>query len=440
MKKILLPAFVSAVIGFSGMASAAAIEQVIVRQQWPWSTDVKVEYKLSGVTSPVDIGVKAYNGDVELPIPEAAISGERYGVTKDGICQFTIDPVAAFGTGQIALANFKVKLTVAASAENVNEVLYKIVDMTSGEVEDVKRSDFLNGYRGTYETNFANVGRGFTTTLKDVLVWTDVTNHTEYMTSKMVFRKIKAKGVTWRMGETDSGPETYQNSPYWVQLTNDYLIGVYPVTQYQYYSLRKSRGSYFTNETTYVDRDYYPAAGIAWGELHGYTSGSTDSWPATGHTVPTWTAVAVMRSRCNLQVDLPTEAQWEFACRAGVYNKALYSGKNYSESYIYELAWVKENSQNVMHAVNSKPPNAYGLYSMLGNSYEWTLRGNADYPTDYTQENPQLEPTGNASKYRVARGTPYSYNRTGTTAALRSGIKYDVTDKCTGFRFWFPAE
>ena len=46
----------------SAAAHGAAIEQVIVRQQWPWSTDVKIEYRLSGVTSPVDISVKAYNG------------------------------------------------------------------------------------------------------------------------------------------------------------------------------------------------------------------------------------------------------------------------------------------------------------------------------------------------------------------------------------------
>ena len=46
--------------------NAAVIEQVIVRQQWPWSTDVKVEYKVTGVTSPVNIAVRAFNGNEEL--------------------------------------------------------------------------------------------------------------------------------------------------------------------------------------------------------------------------------------------------------------------------------------------------------------------------------------------------------------------------------------
>ena len=62
MKKTMILAGLVATVSLN----AAVIEQVIVRQQWPWSTDGKVEYKVSGVTSPVNIGVRAFNGDVEL--------------------------------------------------------------------------------------------------------------------------------------------------------------------------------------------------------------------------------------------------------------------------------------------------------------------------------------------------------------------------------------
>ena len=83
-----------------------SVERVIVRQQWPWSTDVKVEYSLSGVdaSNPVNISVKAFNGEVELPSAnlDAAITGDRYGIT-DPVGSFTIDPVAAFGTEQVAI-------------------------------------------------------------------------------------------------------------------------------------------------------------------------------------------------------------------------------------------------------------------------------------------------------------------------------------------------
>lgn len=97
--------------------NAAVIEQVIVRQQWPWSTDVKVEYKLSGVTSPVDISVKAFNGNVELDSSRlaASMTGDRFGITEDGVGTIIIDPVKAFGTSKVALANFKVKLMLPVS-------------------------------------------------------------------------------------------------------------------------------------------------------------------------------------------------------------------------------------------------------------------------------------------------------------------------------------
>ena len=90
----------------------AVIEQVIVRQQWPWSTDVKVEYKVTGVTSPVDIHVRAFNGETELNSVAlaAATKGDLYGIAEDTVGSFVIDPVKAFGTSKIALANFKVKL------------------------------------------------------------------------------------------------------------------------------------------------------------------------------------------------------------------------------------------------------------------------------------------------------------------------------------------
>ena len=66
MKKLsILSAILLAVVQAN---ASAVLEQVIVRQQWPWSTDIKVEYKISGIEagSPVNIGVTAYNGDVPL--------------------------------------------------------------------------------------------------------------------------------------------------------------------------------------------------------------------------------------------------------------------------------------------------------------------------------------------------------------------------------------
>ena len=167
MKKVL------AIIAVFAAASVYAVDvdNVIVRQQWPWSTDVKVEYRLSNVGSqPVGVSVKVFNGDTELVSPdlEAACSGDLYGMTEGGVYSFTIDPVKAFGNSRIAFSDFKVRLT-AVETPGMNDVLYRIVDLTNGEYEDLTRADFYNnkGY-GSFVTNYSDLRAGFETDLEDV--------------------------------------------------------------------------------------------------------------------------------------------------------------------------------------------------------------------------------------------------------------------------------
>ena len=116
-------------------ADTAAVEQVIVRQQWPWSTDIKVEYKLSGVDieHPVNLGVRAFNGETEIDsdVLAGAIKGDVYGLCEAGVGEILIDPKAIFGEGRVALNNFKVQLSVSPSDSNAGEVIYKIFDLTT---------------------------------------------------------------------------------------------------------------------------------------------------------------------------------------------------------------------------------------------------------------------------------------------------------------------
>lgn len=410
---------------------AAVIDQVLVRQQWPWSTDVKIEYRISGLdgSAPVDIVVTAYNGNVPLDSSKLAesLSGDVYGISENGVGTILLDPIRAFGTDKTALADFNVELTVTASAENVGEVLYKVVDLGTGAVEDICRRDFLNGTCGAYETDFAKVGSGFSTTLADVLVWTAVTNRTDFMTGKMVFRKIPAKGVVWQMGETESGAATTP-TPFYATLDADYWLSVFPVTQAQFAKLRDGEcGTYFTDADDHL---LYPVADMYVGDVLRSQSSSF---------------LSRMKTKCGLDVNLPTEAQWEFACRGGNYATALYSGKAFGMSEIYDLSWASENADGSMHPVGKKRPNAYGLYEMLGNAAEYCLDRYFEYPTDTSQESPVVNP-GNAvnSGRFVFRGGAYKDSRTLMRTAYRESIDlsglWKRSNKPIGFRVCFPAD
>lgn len=121
---------------------------------------------------------------------------------------------------------------------------------------------------------------------------------------------------------------------------------------------------------------------------------------------------------------LPTEAEWEYACRAGS------TGTAYGTPG--EIAWTHENSGDAPHDVGGKAPNEWGLQDMLGNVSEWC---SDPYKGDYYQESPATDPTGPASgDNRIHRGGTYSLMALVCRAADRT---YDAANRRmsrTGFR------
>lgn len=453
-------ALASAAMAFT--ASAVTIDRVIVRQQWPWSTDIRVEYEISEIdeNEPVDICVEAFNGNDPLDSARlnSAISGRTWNIKKGGIGSFTIDPALAFGTDDIAFSDFKVKLSTVKSAENMDEVLYRIYDLQNGAREDVSRAMLLNGEKGAISRDYSALGESFgaaagefSTPFEDVLIWTGVTNDVKYKTTHLVMRKIPAKGSSYLMGTNacqSLGKDASNQVAHWVSFTNDYYVSVFEVTEGQFltlitnssYSIKSTMN--YTNATDRYFRPYY-------GSIMTDIAPHIGSWPAGGHTIAGENNfLHILRTLVGDNgFDLPTEAVWEYVCRAGSTND-LYIGKNYSSACLNMIARWSGNNPNTADPIDynclaseggtaivgSYAPNAWGLYDMYGNMSEMCLDRVCADLSPYSGEDPWGAPESNVYYNRVVRGGGCTSNiKTGLYSSYRTnGNSYSNTHKGTG--------
>lgn len=447
-------------------ACAAQVDRVIVRQQWPWSDGILVEYVLSGLDSPVDISVAVTRNGSPVDVPNGAMKGDLHGVT-DPVGSFTVDTAMLFGGEKVNIDALRFVLSTGPAAANLDEVLYKIFDLSSGKCEDVTRRQILNGEKGAYETDYSKISPGFSTPLSDVLIWTGVTNNIAYKTTHLVMRKIKATDKVWQSGDPE-GVLHVKTSPvarYWVKLTYDYYIGVFETTLAQYKAVY---GSYPANCTFGPDgEDTVAANETHYYNVVGYTMSSYSSY----NTVVTYEKLcfptnsyvrdvgrnelcAKMWSKTKCEFTLPTAAEWEFACRAGT-DGALYSGEAQTEANVTKLAWHSGVSDNKTNIVGMKLPNAYGLYDMLGNAIERILSSGemnqgATSGTGASSDDPAVDPLGRLDTtasivgYSVGggcRGGTYSNGdwQDCRTSSRRGSYEYSNTDLALGFRFVMPA-
>ncbi|MCY3017607.1 MAG: formylglycine-generating enzyme family protein [Planctomycetota bacterium] len=124
---------------------------------------------------------------------------------------------------------------------------------------------------------------------------------------------------------------------------------------------------------------------------------------------------------------LPTEAEWEYACRAGT--RTEYSFGN-NPAKLKQFAWFKENCTRSPQPVGSRQPNPWGLYDMYGNVWEWC---NDFYKEGYYGESPEKDPRGpDTSLARVLRGGCWNSRATMCRSAYRNNEDPGYTDACFG--------
>ncbi|MDA7878546.1 formylglycine-generating enzyme family protein, partial [bacterium] len=124
---------------------------------------------------------------------------------------------------------------------------------------------------------------------------------------------------------------------------------------------------------------------------------------------------------------LPTEAEWEYACRAGT--TTMYSFGD-DESELKQYGWFFDNPDSKTHPVGSKQPNAWGLYDMHGNVEEWCQDRCGDYPRGSV-----TDPSGGTSgSVRMIRGGSWCRTAKGCRSAKRYGSRPSARYYGSGFR------
>ena len=261
-----------------------------------------------------------------------------------------------------------------------------------------------------------------------------------YKTSKLVMRKCKAG--TFVMGSpTNELGRANNETQHKVTLTKDFYIGLFEVSQMQFKNIM---GYNPVEEDNSIYRGNSKPVHINYNAIRGSNLGA--KWPAT-NTVDTSSFVGILRTKAALQnIDLPTEAQWEYACRAGT-TTALNSGKNLTSSYscknlgvlgryMYNGGFTNTDgtSDSITDVTYAKCgtyiPNNWGIYDMHGNAKEWCLDWYAGFSSSA-----QTDPKGNSSgSNRVLKGGHYGREAEFCRSAARDSLKPSMSYLGFGFR------
>ena len=192
-----------------------------------------------------------------------------------------------------------------------------------------------------------------------------------------------------------------------VTISEAFYLGKYEVTQAQWYEVMGTNPSEFKSEKVGGDSRNHPVENVSWNDVQSFIRKLNEKEGTTVYR-------------------LPTEAEWEYAARAG--QSYEYSGS----SDVGSVAWYDGNSGNKTHRVGQKRANAWGLYDMSGNVWEWVQDW---YDDDYYASSPSTDPRGPSSgSYRVYRGGSWRYDAWFVRVAFRFNLFPGFRYYSLGFR------
>ena len=336
---------------------AASVSDVTARQRYPWNGMVDIDYTITGAdTEDTAIAVKVTDTDtgkvytptnfLEVPPTIAGRHRITWSTEADGL-----NLIASNVTVTVSLLKY--------DAAAITNDLFYVIDLSGGP----------NATRWPVSC-LASVPKGG---------WTD-----EYKTTKLVLRRIENGSISGINGGIYGAVSS-------ITIDKPYYIGVFEVTRAQFMLMTGGEGLPSWGDLT---NDARPQAYLSYDLLRGTSAGAL--YPDST-AVDATSVIGILRSKTGLTtLDLPTEAQWEYACRAGTTSD--YNNGGSTEADLATLGRYLGNENDGRGGfsggtttVGSYAPNRWGLYDMHGNVYEWCLEWNAQ------------------GKYRALRGGSYFF-------------------------------
>ena len=401
------------------LASGAVPEVTGVTMSQSIDRLVTINYTLSDAPAVITLDVQTNaSGNVWASIGGEAVwnaMGDVWKRVETGSHTITWHPDHSWPDHKIAAGGARAVVT-AWSLDNTPN--YMVVDLAvNNTVRYYPAADFLPG------SEMGQKGA--------------VTNNPAYKTTKLLMRKIMARGVEWTMGS--AAGETLRNAnetAHVVTLTNNYYIGVFEMTQTQWKNVApgSSAAARFP-----VDGAMRPMEQVSYNEIRNNANSTavnaSYNWPADPNPN---SFLGLLRTKTGLDFDLPSEAQWEFAARAGNGSGFWNDGSavmnlHWDDTNMMRLGRFKTNNPGGdattatfaptaggTAIVGSYAPSDWGLYDMHGNVFEWCL--------DFFEANI----TGNGGKVNIdpANSTKTLSGATVSDRVLRSGNYRDTATSC----------
>ena len=348
-------------------------------QMWPFERKVIINYTVSDCS-----------GEEYINFYYTTDNGESsYNLRDNGILTGDVGPISANGNYRVIWTPDTETMTTVKGKMKIGVDVYEPEPPTPSTYMVV---DLNNNYEISYLDAEPSGG------------WPDA-----YKTTKMVFRYIQADSFTMGSPTTEDGRTGSKEIPHNVELTKSFYIGVFEVTQKQYQLITGNTPSMYSG-------DMRPVEQVSYDMIRGSSAGA--GWPTT-KGIDNNSFLYTFRNATGKLFDLPTEAQWEYACRATTGTSlnngtdVQYPWDGIDDPHVDVVARNWYNTQDGHYTdqpyyyrqhtvVGCYEPNQWGLYDMHGNVREWCLDWYTANISTYVGPDP--EGPSSSSDGRVVRG------------------------------------